>query len=702
MKIQYQPFVKRLDLSVLGDEHEPVIIQMPFGHVKIASELNPEMSEWDVRNPAGANIERIVVVGLGAQEGYGPNVNGDGFHEEHLLAVPKDIYLGKQPYNKPMYQTFVDFSQLYKRHRNRMHDQAYGEIPFVSYNPKMRRVEIVVDLYADEKNNIDILENLIKNIFPAVSMGFRCVPGDVCSICQNYEKPFPARGHYCNHLRNNMLQIDKETGKLCYAVNPNGYFFDLSIVKKPADRIAWGMKRLSKTRLGKGQDAKTELSTVQKTASDIGMDFLGYSSKLAEEDGTTEIVKLMEREIPQKKAEVSLIPDGVRNVMKNNPDPYFEKFGLRLANRTDLPISNEILDYITKHYPLKVAFTTMVSCGIWPKPQEFQRMILIDAGQEKYANYLEKENIVFDLDSVKKPDYTYDITTGQFDPKLAEDLRESETLDQRSYFAPFLMKRAAMIKEAITMREFFDKYPLIPNPLPRKKLPENYQEQMIARGMAASPQGQYYTRNPNPVMNDGRYVSAQPAGTSVKHKANPIIPLAVLGALYMGGRWLAGFTTSGPLSKAMAGNPLALAGAFGATAAITWIAGRVGIPRPEKTGSIKSTAASLGKDYALHILAGIGISYSLAARAENKRIIGKQPNILEEAAEKRPALGAALIGLGTRIGAGALVGKFGSEELESFEAGVMANDLILGEYEHDYIDKMARLSLNHSAFLLKK
>lgn len=1081
-KQYYEPFVKRLDLSVLGDEHEPVIIQMPSKHIKMASELNPETAEWDIRNPAGVNIERILVVGLGAQEGYGPNVNGDGFHEEHLLAVPKDVYLGKKPYDKPMYKTFTDFSKLYKHHKNRMHDQAFGEIPFVAYNPKMRRVEIVVDLYADEKNNIDILENLAKNIFPAVSMGFRCVPpgtmiktekgwrliekikisdlvythtgelqmvtklylndspktllairvvgdyrilsltknhevwtikrsevlttgksdpekkvnakpmwaciehakvgdylteqvydpkvdidynidenlaylfglyvgdgslsnenrygkkisaisiecdinhdliyrkiakacfdlgysssyshttkntlraiirnkefgklakrlfgtgshdkgihssvfswpdnckkaflggyldsdghfnkdkgigriasvnssliedtkqlawsaeinctvhrdyigntngsfssnteyaiilsfpkssmsgfatycqkvpnrydfssgqgglnfffkideklyiakrinkideieseykkihnlevahdnsyiaegiivhncvpGDVCQICLNYDKPFPTRAHYCDHLRNHMLQIDQETGKLIYAINHNGYFFDLSIVKKPADRIAWGMKRLSRTRLGKGGNGKKELAIVQKTASAIGMDFQGYSSKLAEEDGTVAIVKLMEKEIPKKEAEVEIVPDGVKNVIENDPDPYFARYGLKLANRTDLPISNEILDYITKKYPLKVAFTTMVSCGIWPKPQEFQRMVLVNAGQEKYADYLEKENIIFDLDAVEEPDYTYDITTGKFDPKLAESLRKFGVLDQRSYYAPFLMKRAAMIKEAITAREFFDKYPIIPNPLPRKKLPENYQQQMITQGIATSPVGQYYTRNPNPVMNDGRYVSAQPAGTSIVHKTNPIIPLAILGALYAGGRWLTGFTRSGPLSKAMSGNPLVLAGAFGATAVLTWIAGRIGIPRPVKTGSVgsvvakaKSTAASLGKDYAVYILAGVGLSYGLAARAENKRIIGRQPNIIEEAAEKRPALGAALIGLATGAGARTLVRKFASDELEMLEQGIMANDLIIGEYDHDYIDKMARLSLNHSAVMLKK
>lgn len=710
-EIKYRPFVKRLDLSVLGDEQEPIIFQMPSEHSKLAAELNPEIVEWNTRSPAGADIERILVTGLGAQEGYGPNVNGDGFHEDHLLAVPKDVFLGRKPYDKPMYKSFIDFSKLYKYHKNRMHDQAYGEIPNAFYNAKMRRVEIPIDLFASEKSNIDILENLARNIFPAVSMGFRCVPGDVCSVCLNYDRPFPTRAHYCDHLKNNMLQIDLETGILCYAINHNGYFFDLSIIGKPADRIAWGMRRLSRAMTSAKADkaiieadADHDVNVPIKTASELGMDFIGYSSKFAEEDGTTAIVELMEKDNLEKEAEISVIPDGIINVLENDPDPYFRTLGVPLLYRTDVTLSKDAMNYMAKNFNLKTAFATMVSCGILPKPQEFQRMVLVSVGQEKYADYLDKENIVFDMDAVEEPDYTYDTTTGEFDPKLAEYLRDSGILDQRSYYAPFLMKRAAMIKEAL-FDDFFKKYPMIPNPLPRKKLPEDYQQRMITQGMAASPQGQYYQKYPNPVMSNGRYVSPKPEGVTTVHKSNPIIPLAILGAMFAGGRWLARLTSAGPLSRRIASNPIYAAGAFGTTAAITWLIGRAGIPKPkEKIGSIipPKAAMNFGSDYVLHFLAGIAISYGLAGRAESKREIGMQPNILEEAAEKSPGLGAALIGIGTGTGARALIRKFASEELENLENGIMKNDYIIGEYSLDYLDKMARLSLNHSALLIKR
>lgn len=694
---KYRPFVKRLNMSALGDECEPIIMQIPTSGIKIASSgCNVKITEYNENNPPRANIERIVVTGLGSYEGYGPNVNGDGFHEDHLLSVPKDVYIGKLKYDKPMCQTFVDFSRLYKHHKNRMHDQAYGEIPFVAYNSKMRRVEIIVDLFADEESNVDILENLIRYIYPEVSMGFRCVPGDVCSVHLNYNNPFPTRGHYCDHLKKLMLQMDPVTGKMCYAINHNGYFFDLSIIGRGADRIARGMRRLSAV---KQKPATVPAVVPTKTASHVGMKFFEYSSKLAEEDGTVDFIVSMERIEPQKVAEepiFSIINDNI----KNNPDPYFQHYGLKLVYRTDVPMSKEALDYMACNYPLKNAFVTLAGCGIIPSPQEFQRMVLVNAGCEKYADCLEEDNIIFDIDSIDKPDYRYDITKGTFDVKLAENLRDIGILDERSYYAPFLLKRATMIKEALTVSEFFQKYPLIKSPLPRKKLPEDYQQRVISQGVASSPVGQHYVKYPDPVMSDGRYISKRPGGVSVKHQANPIIPLAILGALFAGGKWLASFTNQGPVSKGMS-NPLFAAGAFGATAVLTWAAGRIGVSDPQKTASVNKNLAQIGSDYALHFLAGIAISYGLAGRAELKRERGIQPNILEEATEKRPALGAIMSGLGVGVGMRALARKFASDELEMLENGIIINDMVIGEYDHKYVDKMARISLNHSALLLK-
>lgn len=697
-----EPFVKRLNYEPIGVDGEPLVLRFSSSGDKTAAPVNSELLDWADANPPKKNIERLITTTLGSAEGYGPNVNGDGFHEEHLTRVPEGIYLGNKRYTKPMYWTFVDFSKLYKFHKNRQHDQSFGEIPFAGFNPRMRRVEVIIDIYANDNVNQEILNNFEHNVFPGVSMGFRCVPGDVCSHCQNYEQPFPSRKYYCDCLKKNMLGFHPETGELIYAVNHNGYFFDLSIVKKPADRIAWGMKRIMSK---KPEELIGKVPAIILADKEAMPEFTDYSSKLAEEDGSAQIIKTIEGENSPAAEKEANIPESLISVIENDPDPEFRLKGLPLMLRTDLPIDKVALNYLASQYPMSEITTTMVGCGIVPKPQEFQRMVLVSVGQGDYADFLEKEAFVFESPG-KEIDDSYDCTKGLFNSKLAEDLVKLGMLDLRSYYTPFLMKRASMIKEAIMGDKFFEKFPIIENLLPIKKVPEDQQQRFITQGVNESAVGQYYQKYPNPVLGGGRYQSALPAGATVRHDSNPLIPLAIVGALYGGAKWISGFSKRGPLGKAMHENPLIAAGAFGAAAAISWIVANLGVNPKGKVAGISFNAkqlAGVGKDYMLQLLAGVALSYGLAGRAEKKREFGVQPSIVEEAFEKRPAVGSVGIALALRAGLKA-AGKFASEELEELEElekAVAMNDQIITEYPVDYIDKMARKSLVISSLKLK-
>lgn len=61
------------------------------------------------------------------------------------------------------------------------------------------------------------------------------VPYDICSCC---EKRASSPKLYCEHLKENMLQYIPEFKKYAFAVNDKPKFFDISVVEKPADRIA--------------------------------------------------------------------------------------------------------------------------------------------------------------------------------------------------------------------------------------------------------------------------------------------------------------------------------------------------------------------------------------------------------------------------------------------------------------------------------
>ena len=160
-----KPMVKWLSYEPLHKAGgEPVIIQVPNDFQKIASQIHPEIQTFVADNPTPKNTQRIIVTALGAFDGYGSNVNGDGFYEKDLLKTPKNIYLGKNKYQKPMFKTFIDFARLYKMHRNKMHNHAYGEIPFNIYNKGMKRVENLLDIYEDDPGNADVLKTIKKGV----------------------------------------------------------------------------------------------------------------------------------------------------------------------------------------------------------------------------------------------------------------------------------------------------------------------------------------------------------------------------------------------------------------------------------------------------------------------------------------------------------------------------------------------------------
>jgi hypothetical protein len=65
------------------------------------------------------------------------------------------------------------------------------------------------------------------------------VPYDICSYCGHKSKK---RSEYCDHLTKNIGDMTKE-GHLISAVNDKAVFFDISKVRRPADRIAYGLKK---------------------------------------------------------------------------------------------------------------------------------------------------------------------------------------------------------------------------------------------------------------------------------------------------------------------------------------------------------------------------------------------------------------------------------------------------------------------------
>ena len=191
----------------------------------------PRQNTEELRNPqVEMFIKNIVaddravylhIPAVSAGEAYGPNNWGDYFPEESL---------------KKTYKTFYN-AKVYRRHKNKDPRKSVGDVVLSTYNPKMRRVELVVKIYKDLAP--DIVDDARSGKPVGFSMGCR-VPYEECSVCDT--KVFKTADR-CDHMKHHMNQM--VDGKLCYAINRYPEFFDISETPNPADKTVWSIKKVA-------------------------------------------------------------------------------------------------------------------------------------------------------------------------------------------------------------------------------------------------------------------------------------------------------------------------------------------------------------------------------------------------------------------------------------------------------------------------
>ena len=204
-----------------------------------AAEFGPQLSSLKIAE----DEVPVHLIALGASEFWGANRNGDGF---------------KSAVCRRRHQTFTKHAKWYRNHRNKKDqgDPYFGTVKASAYNEDMHRVELIVALNAKEsaarRNGgfvaDDELQKIARNQDIPVSMA-AYVPYDVCSFCGNKAKN---RSEYCTRekcaaggCRDNLARIVKVGNDVhhLHVDNPDdGRFvwFDISNVRGPADRTAYG------------------------------------------------------------------------------------------------------------------------------------------------------------------------------------------------------------------------------------------------------------------------------------------------------------------------------------------------------------------------------------------------------------------------------------------------------------------------------
>lgn len=370
------------------------------GHLEKTAEHTPELKEFTNKLKPKSGKTYVLINALTSGEFYGSNRNGDFFPEVAL---------------KKFYKTFETYGHAYRHHQNKDPMKSSGKVVFSSYNPKMRRVELIVEL--DNVKAKDIIEKLEKGEYAATSMGVK-TPADMCSICNKRSKKV---SEYCDHLKYQMNKVLPD-GRKVFAVNDLDLkFFDISFVIKPADATSAVMAKV----------ASGSTPTTIELSAQLGEDFLKQS-------GLKESQLLKEVD-----GDIEAVSDDPKNLLR--------------ATRGEIPYEN--LKKIASKHSLQDILSTFLGLRIMPTPEEFQYIALHKANKGDLAEKaVQRRQFLMDLE--EQPTFPIGVEFQNFNDDIAKEL--SLFVPSCSMTKPLIMRRILLSKYA----EEFD-----PNVLPSQTMP---------------------------------------------------------------------------------------------------------------------------------------------------------------------------------------------------------------------------------------
>jgi hypothetical protein len=491
------------------------------GHTKTASlGLLPEVQRFLDQLTPHEDCKYVLVNAMGASEYYGKNSNNDAFPEASLVHLPKgwkadpkvDIELSRKwPYGLPTFYRAGCFAH----HRNQDHTKRLGDVIFVTWNDRMKRVELVMEIHKQrciDHGGSGFWNSLSELSLPSVSMGCR-VKFDRCHACCDLDAFYRAlskydpkrhahpgmavleehmrlrekagikkgevggirgigrtRQEYCDCMKLYAGQINPQTGVQNFVYNDFPDFFDISLVGVPADRTARGIKIIS-------------ISSSKVPMTSVTDPLVAFLKGLSRSDGKTAEEHLA---LPTEVMKVAAAAPAARVSLEGLRKQAVSEKAARLAKRADLEkkIDNEtpiedvtdcargegdlprdLLDSLARKYPTPHILGSAAAAGIILRPREFMRIHLVGAGEPGLANALEDRNICF---GYQKPDHGSDVSERALQaalPFLSQITQLfCELLCHRSGFSPFLRERIGVtFKKDLEKRASSLSNPLLSN-----------------------------------------------------------------------------------------------------------------------------------------------------------------------------------------------------------------------------------------------
>lgn len=442
------------------------------------------------------------VIAMGAGEYYGCNINGDYFPEKDLIE---------------RHHTFVTNAKVFKEHDNKPTSPSYGHVIFSWYNPKMHRVELILAI--DKVKGKEFIDRQARGEQLEVSMGCK-VREDVCSICGNKARK---RSDYCEHILRDKRKIYPD-GRQPYMINYNPTFFDISIVRRRADKIAYVLEKVASqdtTVSSLNAQAFDELDSLIPFAEppqvfDIEEDFektANVEKKAADLDKLAMIKRI------QSEA-VKVLNTGIEEAM-----PLIE------STEPDLPPA--LLDTLAKKHRLEDIMTTFTVNAIPMKPEEFTRIVIVKRGMplDTFADVLK---------GVKSAVADRDLKMGEYKDDIGKTLQAY--LIARSSFLPAVISRLAgalrnrdaLSKTAATLKldvptNYWELNPALT--FGHAKNPPSYTniESAVAPGAHVIQRYDYSTL---PVVRSPQELEMERRRPKLREPMSPLTVGAILGGLY--------------------------------------------------------------------------------------------------------------------------------------------------------------------------
>lgn len=256
------------------------------------------------------------------------------------------------------------------------------------------------------------------------------IPFDVCSICGNKA---PSRAQYCEHARDNLGEY-LPSGKQVFVWNPSPKFFDISIVRRPADRVAFMMKKVA--------EAVPELWS----SADWGEKEEKFAAIAANARKLAVIQKIIDGTAVATKDDAGVLTPAEMSSVES-----FANNVARPAAAATPQLDDSILRELLAHRPAEV-LSTLASLGIFLTTPEFIKLLVwkwnpnAHIPDEALARVLVTQQDVFSI-LARNPELLEDIDgTGVLDvdvrnvnPELVARL--AALREKRSFDETFLRKR---------------------------------------------------------------------------------------------------------------------------------------------------------------------------------------------------------------------------------------------------------------------